>query len=191
VLNANLEEEAREVLNTMRHVEKEVRTSEGQWYLMRILPYPGEENRRSGVVLTFVDIKELKEITRQLNTAEEARRYAQGIVETIREPLLVLDKDLKVISANESFYRTFKLSEKVVEERFLFDLEDGQWEIPELRKLLQEVLPNRQSFEDFEVEQAFSRMGKRKMRLNARRIHEEGQAKERILLAIEDVTAKG
>jgi two-component system CheB/CheR fusion protein len=190
VLEVDLEKEARQVLDAMRYVEKEVETEEGRWYLMRILPYPGVENQRSGVALTFVDIKELKEMSERLKSAEESWRFAQGIVETVREPLLVLDRNLNVISGNESFYSVFHVSEKEVEGRSIFDLGERDWEIPELRKLLEEVLPKRQSFDDFEIEHVFPRIGRKKMRLNARRIYERTVGIDRILLAIEDVTGK-
>ncbi len=98
--------------------------------------------------------------------------------------------DLKVISANESFYRKFLVSENVVIKKSIFELGNGQWDIPELRQLLEKVLPEKESFEDFEMEHVFPEIGKKKMRLNARIIHEGGVAKERILLAIEDVTGE-
>jgi two-component system CheB/CheR fusion protein len=191
VRQVDLPEEAREVLQSMRPSEKEIKTKDDRWHLMRILPYPPDVDEDcSGVVLTFVDITQLKDVSERLEIAEEAWQFTQGIVETVREPLVVLDKDLKVISANESFYKMFHVSEDEVEDRSVFDLGDGHWEIPELRELLQEVLPKRQSFEGFEVEHDFPKLGRKKMKLNARRIYERGVAKEKILLAIEDVTGK-
>ena len=186
----DLQEEVRQVMETNNPVVKMVRSSEGKWYRMRIAPYHTEKMPRPGAVLIFQDIDELGEVSDQLETVEVARRYMHGIFQTVREPLLVLDRGLKVISANESFYRKFLMSENVVIERSIFELGNGQWDIPELRQLLEKVLPEKESFEDFEMQHVFPEIGKKKMRLNARIIHEGGVAKERILLAIEDVTGE-
>jgi two-component system CheB/CheR fusion protein len=186
----DLSKEAQHVRDTMRPEEKEVMTNDGFRYLMRILPYPGPENQPSGVVFSFVDSSRLKSSAERFEIAEKARRYAESIVETVREPLIVLDHDLTVLSGNESFYRTFHLSEDGVEGKNFFEIGDGQWDIPALRKLLTKVLPRRRSFADFLVEYEFPSIGRKKMLLNARRMHEEGAARDRILLAIEDVTAQ-
>ncbi|MGA1980578.1 MAG: PAS domain S-box protein [Sedimentisphaerales bacterium] len=121
---------------------------------------------------------------------EDSREYAESIVETVREPLIVLDTDLKVISANKSFYRTFKVNPDETEGRFIYDLGDRQWDIPKLRHLLEKILPEKFTFEDYEVEHNFPRIGRRIMLLNARRIPMP-PAKPRItLLAIEDITER-
>lgn len=190
VEGVDFEKEVRQVLNTMNRVKKQVRTREGKWYLMRIIPYHSEESLRPEVVLVFLDIEEMGNASIQLEESEAARRYMDGIVQTVREPLVVLDKNFEVISANESFYRIFLVSEQEVEGRSIFDLGNGQWNIPELRKQLEETLSEKESFEDYEMEHLFPGIGKKKMRLNARRIHEGRVTKERILLAIEDVTER-
>ena len=186
----DLQEDVRQVMETMHPVMKMVRTSEGKWYRMRIVPYQSEKSPRPGAVLIFLDINDLGDISDQLETADAARRYMAGVVQTVREPLVILDRDLKVISANESFFRKFLLSENVVKEKSIFALGNGQWDIPELRNLLEKVLPEKKSFENFQMEHVFPNIGEKKMLLNARIIHEDGIAKERILLAIEDVTGK-
>jgi len=116
--------------------------------------------------------------------------YAQNIVNTVREPLVVLDDKFRVISANRSFYRTFKVTTEMSENTLLFDLGDGQWEIPRLRELLEEVLPEKTSIEDFEVEHDFPAIGRKTMLLNARRIQSKTGATQMILLAIEDITER-
>ena len=122
--------------------------------------------------------------------AEEARRYAESIVETVREPLLVLDADLKIISANRNFYRTFIVTPGDTIGSFIYDLGNKQWDIPKLRELLETILPQKTTFENYEVEHDFSTIGRRVMLLNARQI-ERGMGKERIiLLAIEDITER-
>ena len=133
---------------------------------------------------------EVTEHKRVEETFEKAQQYAQSIVETIREPNVVLTPDLKVISANHSFYQTFKVSPKETEGRFIYSVGNHQWDIPVLRKLLEEIVPQNTHFNDFEVDHEFPAIGHRTMILNARRIHREDNGTEMILLAIEDITER-
>jgi len=190
VLDVDLEGVAQQVIDTGQPVEQEVKTTEGQVYLMRVLPYRYLKNQRPGAVLTFVNIKDLKGMAKQLQFVEDAWRFAEGIVGTVRHPLVILDPDMKIISANESFYRLFQLSGQAVAGRSFNDLGTGQLDIPELSKVLQEVMSKSQSFEDLQIECEFPEVGRQKFRLNARRIYERGIAKDRILLAMEQVTEK-
>jgi PAS domain S-box-containing protein len=118
---------------------------------------------------------------------QEALEYYENIVSTIREPILVLDSGLRIESANQSFYRVFSTSREQTEGRLIYELDEGNWNIPKLRELLENILPRNTSFEDFEVKHEFPRLGQRIMLLNARRIHDGGKT-EKILLAIEDIT---
>ena len=118
------------------------------------------------------------------------RTYAESIVATVREPLLVLDADMKVVSANRSFYQTFKVSPEESQGQLLYDLGNRQWGIPKLRELLEELLPKNTSVNDFEVEHTFETIGRRIMLLNARRIYAEANKTQMILLAIEDITER-
>jgi PAS domain S-box-containing protein len=122
--------------------------------------------------------------------AEEALRYAESIVETVREPLLVLDADLKIISANRNFYRTFKVTPGETIGSFIYDLGNRQWDIPKLRELLEEVLPEKEAFDDFEVDHNFEYIGNKTMLLNARQIKRVFRKEGIILLAIEDITER-
>jgi PAS domain S-box-containing protein len=122
--------------------------------------------------------------------AEEASRYAESIVETVREPLLVLDADLKIISANRNFYRTFKVAPGETIGSFIYDLGNKQWDIPILREMLEETLPKEEAFDDFEVSHDFQDIGHKIMLLNARRIYRKDIAAKMILLAIEDITVR-
>ena len=137
-----------------------------------------------GVVLIFRDITERRQGERLI---ESAREYAESIVTTVREPLLVLDAQLHVRSANPSFYRTFHVTPAETEGRFIYDLGDGQWDIPALRTLLEEIIPRNSSFDDWPVEHDFEHIGPKTMMLSARRFPPEGKY-DLILLAIEDVT---
>jgi PAS domain S-box-containing protein len=134
-----------------------------------------------------------KSITGNLSTlpaVEEARRYAESIVETVREPLLVLDADLKIISANRYFYTTFNVTLGETLGCFIYDLGNKQWDIPKLRELLEEVLPEKQAFDDFEVIHDFQDIGHKIMLLNAREIYRKDIGTKMILLAIEDITER-
>jgi transcriptional regulator with GAF, ATPase, and Fis domain len=112
------------------------------------------------------------------------------ILDSIREPMLVLDSDLKVIRANPSFYHTFNVNSGQTEGVLIYDLGNRQWDIPKLRELLEEILPQNSKFNDFEVEHHFEAIGRKIMHLNARRITTEGNQTQLILLAIEDVTER-
>jgi PAS domain S-box-containing protein len=122
--------------------------------------------------------------------ARVACEYAENIVETVRHPLLVLDSDLKVRSANQSFYDTFKVTPKETIGNLIYDLGNSQWDIPRLRELLQDILPKDKEFDNFEINHVFSDIGHKIMLLNARRVVQEGAASELILLAIEDITER-
>jgi len=131
---------------------------------------------------------QIAERKRAEETFEKAQEYTESIVETIREPLIVLTPDLKVISANRSFYETFQVAPEETEGRFIFDVGNHQWDIPALRELLEEIIPQNTHFNNFEVDHAFPHIGRKRMLLNARRICREGKGTERILLAFEDIT---
>jgi PAS domain S-box-containing protein len=119
---------------------------------------------------------------------ETAREYAESIVATVREPLIVLDGDLRVVSANRSFYRVFAVKPEETEGQLVYDLGNRQWDIPKLRELLEEIIPKNNTFEGFQMEHDFPTIGRRIMILNARRIYGEADKTQLILLAIEDVT---
>jgi two-component system CheB/CheR fusion protein len=153
------------------------------------------------ILLAIEDITERKEIEAGLEktrkelavikkTADEALEYADSTINTIREPLIVLDQDLKVVSASRSFYEVFKVNPKETVGQLIYDLGNKQWDIPKLRELLETILPQKTTFDNYEVEHDFTTIGRRIMLLNARQI-QRGMGKERIiLLAIEDITER-
>jgi two-component sensor histidine kinase len=120
----------------------------------------------------------------------DAGSLARAIVDTVREPLLVLDSDLRVLAANRSFYLTFKVAPADTQGRRLYALGEGQWDIPRLRLLLEKIVPEHGVMEDYEVEHQFPDIGNRTMLLNARRVFYEGTSHTTLLLGIEDVTAR-
>lgn len=123
---------------------------------------------------------------------EESWTYIKTVVDVVREPVLILNKDLRVLAANESFYQTFQVEPRDTEGKVVYKLGNGQWDIPALRKLLEDILPKNTFFKGFEVAHEFPSIGRKVMILNARQIHfKEDSAKELspiILLAMEDVT---
>ena len=121
---------------------------------------------------------------------EDARALAQAIVDTVREPLLVLDGDLRVLAVSRSYYLTFRVHRQDVLGRPLYALSDGQWHIPALRMLLEKVIRERTAMDAFEVEHEFPRIGRRIMLLNARRVFYADHSHTTLLLAFEDVTER-
>ncbi|MBD2494131.1 chemotaxis protein CheB [Nostoc sp. FACHB-280] len=180
----DLEQQIIEVINTLNFKTQEVQDQEGHWYDLRIRPYRTIDNKIDGAVVVLVDIDALKRSTRQ---ATAARDYAEAIVATVRESLVVLDTDLRVITANQFFYEKFQLSPAETEQCLIYEIGNGQWNISQLRSLLEDILPHHSQFQDLEVEHNFEQMGQKVMRLNARKlshIHDIPM----ILLVIEDIT---
>jgi len=182
---AELQADAAEVLRKLGFKEKEVRSLDGEWWQVRIHPYRTTENVIDGLCLTFVNINRLKAAEAAI---QQARDFAENIVATEGKPLLVLDEKLCVVSANPAFHQTFKTAARDVEHRLIYQLGNGQWNIPALRKLLEEVLPGNSAFDDFKVANDFPGLGPRKLLLNARHLKGEPGSPNMILLAFEDVT---
>jgi two-component system CheB/CheR fusion protein len=176
---SNLEQQILDVIRTLNLNNQEIQDRDGHWYDLRIRPYRTMDNKIDGAVLVLVDIDNLKRSNAQLM---EARDYAEAIVETVREPLLVLNQDLLVITANHSFYDTFQVAPVQTEQQLIFELGNGQWNIPPLRSLLDEILASNTQFHDFD------QIGRKVMRLNARKMPRIDDT-QMILLAIEDITA--
>jgi diguanylate cyclase (GGDEF)-like protein/PAS domain S-box-containing protein len=128
--------------------------------------------------------------SREEKLLKDALEFSDAIIATVREPLLVLDKELRIITANRSFYRTFQVNPEETEKQLIYDLGNRQWNIPGLRDLLENILPRNNAFEDFEVEHDFISIGRKIMLLNARKIYREMNHVEMILLAIEDITER-
>jgi PAS domain S-box-containing protein len=137
--------------------------------------------------LLHADIEQRKQLER---VAQDSLDYANGIVATVRDPLIVLDSSFNVISANHAFYRTFNVKLEDTEKQNIYNLGDHQWNIPRLRVLLEDILPHATHFDNFEVEHDFPGIGKRTMLLNARKIYRRKDQSQLILLAIEDITER-
>jgi two-component sensor histidine kinase len=127
---------------------------------------------------------------KQFSDVQDAWTLANAIVDTVREPFVVLDQDLRVVAASQSFYLTFKVTPEHTLGKLLYDLGDGQWDIPRLRVLLGKILPEQGAMEDYDVEHDFPGIGRRTMLLNARKVFYEAGSHSTILLGIEDITEK-
>jgi two-component system CheB/CheR fusion protein len=159
---------------------RDVRDSHGRWYSLRVLPSVGPDGKTDGAVLMLIDI----------DAAKRGLDFAEAIVETVREPLVILDQNLQVLQANKTFYETFRASRGETEGRLIYDLGNGQWNIPQLRELLENILPAHATFRDFEVTHEFEHVGRKVMLLNASEVFNPNAQARTILLAIEDVTER-
>ena len=157
---------------------RDVRDSQGRWHSLRILPSVGLDGKIDGAVLMLINI----------DAAKRGLDFAEAIVETVREPLVILNQSLHVVQANRTFYSTFRARREDTEHRLIYDLGNGQWNIPKLRELLENILPAHSTFRDFEVTHEFEHVGRKVMLLNASEIYNPNAQARTILLAIEDVT---
>jgi len=185
ITGLDLRKTASAVLDTLHRESHEILDDDGNWFSVRVLPYRTIDNVIDGIVINIIDITEAKRIQM---FAEDAGAYAESIVETVREPLLVLDGDFRVVSANKAFYETFRISRQEAEGSPVYELGSGRWNIPALRELLEKIIPEKSSFHDFRVEHDFPLVGHRVLVLNARRIEQRGSRPHLILLAMEDIT---
>jgi len=181
-IDPDLLHDAELVLARQASVSKEVQSRDGRWYIRQVLPYRTHDDRIDGVVITFSDVA--------AEALQEARLYAEAIVDTIREPLLVLDSELRVQSANRSFYETFGLTPDATVDRFVYELGDRGQDTPALPEPLGEILRNGGTLTSVEVEHEVGKSGRRTLLLNTRTLARGGGRPDLILLAIEDITER-
>jgi two-component system CheB/CheR fusion protein len=170
------------VTETLQSKDEEVQDRTGRWWSIRIRPYKTTDNRIDGAVIAFVDIDFLKRYADQLRQGE---KFAKAVVDTVREPLIVLDSELRIAFANPGFYQTFKLKAADASQRRIYELDGGEWKIPRLRELLEQILPRKRRQVEFKVEHDFPRIGRRQVRINARQL--EYASETLILLAMTEV----
>jgi two-component system CheB/CheR fusion protein len=205
----DLYENAKKVLTSLQHIETHEKTGSGRWYSVRIRPYRTTENVIDGVVLSFLDITEVK---KSELVAQAARVYTESIVNAVREPLVILDSNFKIVSANRAFYQSMKISPQEAEKMSIFDFGGEELKPAKLRELLQRVITDDQPFDDLEAtftlpgyglgcgpgygqsqnqnQSQSQNQNQRTMLLNARSIPQEIGSPQRILLAMEDITEK-
>jgi two-component system CheB/CheR fusion protein len=176
-----------EVIDTMQPHNEEVVDEEGNWYTLWVRPYLTLDHKIDGAIITLMDINEIK-----LAKLAQGRAllYVEGIMDTMREPLVVLDKKFQVKSANNAFYATFKISPKETEGVSFYELGKKEWDTPKIRELLEKVLPQKKFLQDFEVEFNFSNLGSMTVCVNAHRLIHEDSNEEWILLVMENITER-
>jgi two-component system CheB/CheR fusion protein len=176
-----------EVIKTMQSQNEEVVDEEGNWYTLWVRPYLTLDHKIDGAIVTLMDINEIK-----LAKLAQGRAllYVEGIMDTMREPFVVLDKKFRVKSANKAFYATFKISPKETEGISFYELGNKEWDTPKIRELLEKVLPQKKFLQDFEVEFNFPNIGSMTMCVNAHRLIHRDSNEESILLVMENITER-
>jgi len=178
--------DAKGVLASLQPLEREATGPDGSCYSVRIQPYRTARNAVEGLVLTFVDITQAKRAER----AQLARVLAENVVDTVRQPLLVMDGSLRVVRANPYFYAMFATAPDLVEGRLIYDVAADPWRMPTLRALLERVLSQGESFDGFEAECDLPAGGRTRLLLGARPVAtRSAEPAELILLAIDDGSA--
>jgi two-component system CheB/CheR fusion protein len=180
--------DCRQVLDTLVLHEAEVRDKSGHWHLLRILPYRTGENVIDGIVVTLVNIDRVKEAERVHGETALARDLFEGIVQTVREPLVVLAADFRVILANDAFHDLFHTRREETTGRLFFELCEGQWDFAPLRTMLEHLLTEKEIVTDFKVAREFAGIGAKTFLLNARRLNPKSGSQEMILLSLEEVS---
>ncbi len=181
----DLEEQILEVIGTLNLKAQEVQDQEGHFYDLRIRPYRTIDNKIDGAVVVLVDIDAIKRTASQLKRSHD---YAEAIIDTVRESLVVLNTELRVVSANRAFYEMFNVLPAEIENHLIFEIGNGEWNLQPLRSLLESILPNDIVFQDLEVEYNFENVQKI-IRFNARKMPKIDK-QQMILLMIENITQR-
>jgi two-component system, chemotaxis family, CheB/CheR fusion protein len=176
-----------EVIDTLAPKELEVQDEAKRWYSLQIRPYRTLDDKIDGAVIVLSDIDVLKKLSEAL---AKSKGFMEDIVATVREPLLVLDNQLKILYASNSFFKTFNVDRRETEGKFLYRLDNGQWDIPNLRTKLDEVISKDTEMLDFEMNHEFPSLGRKTMLLNSRRIQDGHSGEPMMLLAIEDISER-
>ena len=182
---ASLDQTADDVMRSRTTKEVEVRNRSGRWYALRVTPYRTEGDVIAGVVATYIDIDVVKRSQESLRLSRDA---AKALVDTVPDPLLVLDAEMRVQTANRAFIRVFGLPQETILGQPLYSVGDNAWDIPELRRLLDGILHGSAAMDGFEVTHDFPRIGRRTMLLNARLLEDGDNGARKLVLAIDDIT---
>ena len=181
----DIENQIRHVIDSLVTKEIEVQDTAGRWYSLVMRPYETVENKISGAILILFDIEESK---RRLFQEQQAADFANALLETVGSASLLLDRNLRIKRATPRFYDVFQTRPEKTEGRLFYEIGDGEWDTPDLRSLLEDVLPKNSRVQDFEVWQNVPNIGKRKLLLNAVRTTELVENEFFIIVSIEDVT---
>jgi two-component system CheB/CheR fusion protein len=182
----DLENQIRQVVDSLLTKEIEVQDKTGRWYSLLMRPYETVDNKIAGAILILFDIEENK---RRIFEKQQAADFANALLETVRSASLLLDRNLRIKRATPAFYRLFQTLPEKTEGRLFYEIGDGEWDTPDLRSLLEDVLPKNSRVQDFEIWQKVPRIGRRKLFLNATRTTELVENEYFIIVSIEDVTS--
>ena len=186
-LNVDLKPLLTTVLRNVVNLEREAQDQRGHWYRLQIRPYKTLDNRIDGAVLVLMDIDVIKKRNQELVLAGE---FTKSIIETMPEPVLVLSADLHILMANHSFYQAFEVKPEATLNQFVYSLGDGQWNKPDLRTLLEEILPHDRNFFNHEVVYDFPGIGWKSFMLSGRYMVQEPDVAPLILLSFTDMTKR-
>ena len=186
----DLEATIAEVIDAVSARERRVRSHDGRTFSMQIRPYKSVDNRIDGAVIVLFDISAAEDQAAALEVAlEMARATGDTVISTVREPILLLDSDLRILRANQAFIDKFAVDPGETEGSYVYDLEDAHWNIPALRLLLEEVLPEKRNIEGFVVEHEFPKIGRQRLLVDARRIESGRGQRGVIILVVREGTA--
>jgi two-component system CheB/CheR fusion protein len=173
-----------EVIDTLQTRELDVKDKSNHWWSVRIRPYKTTDNKIDGAVIALLDVDLLKTSSEKIRSG---RALAEAVVNTVRRPLVVLDKDLVVQQANSAFYKAFKTEPDEILFHRIYEVNDGEWNNPKLRTLLEEILPHNSDYKDFVLENNFPKLGRKRVVINANRMTFEEGRTQLILLSIEQI----
>lgn len=183
----NLKSDCVATMNSGKGSERQIQDYRGKPYSLRIHPYRVAGGKIDGAVIALMDISALKQAS---DAVEDARRYAEAIIEAVQESLIVLDAELRVMTANQSFYKTFRVTPKTTIGKRIYDLSGGQWNHPQLRTLLNKVVSRGTPLSEFEVDRNFPAIGRKTIVLRALQFSSPNGGAPLILLAIQDETER-
>jgi two-component system CheB/CheR fusion protein len=184
LVNVDMVKIVTSVLETLNFKQMVVSSKDDEWYTLRISPYRTVENFIEGAVVTFTDITVAKKLDQKLKFSEA---FISNILESMRDIVVVLDKDMRVISVNRAFFKIFKVTSEQIINKSLFEIGKGILNLPQLKKMLMDVLVEKTEFNNFAAELNIPGIGHKNMKLNARRILEESDGQKLVLLVMEDV----
>jgi two-component system CheB/CheR fusion protein len=175
----------KDAMRNLSPQQMQIQDNKNHWFDMNLRPYLTGEKKIDGVVLSFIDIDA---ILQQKAEIEKSRNFSQTIVATIREPLIVIDSDWKIATANSSFYKTFRIEPKEIEQISIWDIRNHEWDIPEFKQAAEKVISNGLSINDLEISGEFSKIGTKILKMNVSRIVSVGGKDKMILVTMDDVT---
>ena len=187
LVDVNLLQYIQKVSDDGQSIEQEVATRNKKRFLLRIFPYLKSDDTVDGLVITFVDLTEIKQARQAV---KDAKNYAESIVKSVKDPLVVLNAQHEVVSANPAYYEKFMMRPEDTVQQSVYAVNDAQWDTEELRHLLNEVIPHNAVVNDYVMQANFSQLGFRVMQLNAVRVSQASDLPELILLSIRDITEK-